>query len=426
MIALPQLRAIGRRGIAGLALDLQFASDKSLTPRVGPTPTYSRASGGTYFDSLGVLQTAAINAPRFDHRLEGGIWVSKGLLVEGQRTNIGLYSEDISNAAWTKASVSVLSNVVTAPDGTLTGDKLVEDALSSPKAAYQSFSAATITSSCFVKSAGESRLLRFQTYDSAPNYGSYFNPDTGVFESVEPGVTVNVQNVGNGWYRVSATYIAGTGTRYIALGLAASANTVSYTGNGASGLYVWGAQIEAGVSPSSYVKTTSASATRSADVCEITGASFSGFWNASAGSLYSSSSRDTGFPSASEVYMVVAANDQVAATTSIENTSFNTNNLLGGVIGLNVEWQFLYSPPIQANQQLRLAQAFSANDFAGSRNGSVPATDAIGSVPSVAMLSIGRRPDVGFYNNAYYYGHIAAIQYYNQRLTNAELQTLTT
>ena len=79
-------------------LDLQFADLKTLTAKYGPTPSYSRASTGTYFNASGVLTSAAVNEPRFDHVLENGVWVSKGLLIEEQRTN--LISDSSSIAGW--------------------------------------------------------------------------------------------------------------------------------------------------------------------------------------------------------------------------------------------------------------------------------------------------------------------------------------
>jgi hypothetical protein len=78
-----------------------------------------------------VLLTAATNAPRFDHNPTTG--ESLGLLIEEQRTNLLFpYSEEFDNAAWSKTRSSITSNTIVAPDGTLTGDKLVEDTANSP------------------------------------------------------------------------------------------------------------------------------------------------------------------------------------------------------------------------------------------------------------------------------------------------------
>jgi hypothetical protein len=69
----------------GLALDLQFAVDKTLTARKGPTPVFTRASSATFVGSDGLIQSAAINTPRFDHTSAG---VCRGLLIEESRTNL--------------------------------------------------------------------------------------------------------------------------------------------------------------------------------------------------------------------------------------------------------------------------------------------------------------------------------------------------
>ena len=69
----------------GLSLDLQFATDKTLTARKGPTPVFTRATIGTFIGSDGLIQTASINAARFDH--DPVTLVCKGLLIEEQRTN---------------------------------------------------------------------------------------------------------------------------------------------------------------------------------------------------------------------------------------------------------------------------------------------------------------------------------------------------
>ena len=101
-------------------LDLAFAATKALDPRI----TFTRASTGTYVGSNGTLRTAGINEARFDHSpltLE-----SLGLLVEEARTNLLLRSEEFDNASWTKTRSSVTANAITAPDRTLTGDKLID------------------------------------------------------------------------------------------------------------------------------------------------------------------------------------------------------------------------------------------------------------------------------------------------------------
>jgi hypothetical protein len=78
----------------GLALDLQFAADKTLTARKGPTPTFTRASTATFVGSDGLIQSAAINAPRFDH--DPVTLACKGLLIEESRTNVLIQSDTLA------------------------------------------------------------------------------------------------------------------------------------------------------------------------------------------------------------------------------------------------------------------------------------------------------------------------------------------
>jgi hypothetical protein len=106
-------------------LDLNFAATKRLDPRIA----FTRTSTGTFVGSNGLIQTAVSGAPRFDHNPTTG--ESLGLLVEEARTNHNTYSEQFDNAAWVKTRSSITSNTIVAPDGTLTGDKLVEDTTAS-------------------------------------------------------------------------------------------------------------------------------------------------------------------------------------------------------------------------------------------------------------------------------------------------------
>jgi hypothetical protein len=100
-----------------LSLDLPFAATKSLTARVGPTPTFTRASSATFVGSNGLIQSAATNIPRFDHTSAG---VCRGLLIEESRTNLLTQSGNAS--LWPNANGTVTNNgSTTAPDGSSNG-----------------------------------------------------------------------------------------------------------------------------------------------------------------------------------------------------------------------------------------------------------------------------------------------------------------
>ena len=132
----------------GATLNLNFMTPGTLDPLI----TFTRASTGTYFDSTGTLQTAAINTPRWDY--DPVSLQSRGLLLEDQRTNLALQSANAS--AWTPAGATVVGSSVVAPDGTLTGALLREDTSNAPHVAApgQTIASATQYTCSFYIKAG--------------------------------------------------------------------------------------------------------------------------------------------------------------------------------------------------------------------------------------------------------------------------------
>jgi hypothetical protein len=250
----------------GLSLDLQFATDKTLTARKGPTPVLTRASTGTFIGNNGLIQSAAIDAARFDH--DPITLACNGLLIEESRTNVFVASQDFTNANWTKTRSSITANATTAPDGSLTADKLVEDTSISNTHTLNSTSIPTVpaTFSVFAKK-GERNWIVLRVGGS----NDFFNLDTGV-------ATTNVNSpkitaFGNGWYRCSVVATVATQSSFQ---MSADGITTTYTGDGTSGIFVWGAQFESGAFVTSYIPTTTVGLARSADVCSIAGANFTG------------------------------------------------------------------------------------------------------------------------------------------------------
>jgi hypothetical protein len=239
-----------------------------------------------------VLLSAGGNQARFDYTPTTG--ESLGLLIEEQRTNLALQSADFSTT-WSSANqVSITSNTIVAPDGTLTGDKLIADATSNVHFVVQNTGSisAPWTFSCYAK-AGEYSRVGF----SYSNTGYvFFNLTTGVQEgTVGGGITsTSITSVGNGWYRISFTSTSTASGGNIGIYLFNTTYTSgipTFTGNGFSGAYIWGAQAEAGSFASSYIATTSASATRTADRAFMTGANFSNWFNAGQGSFIVNAAR---------------------------------------------------------------------------------------------------------------------------------------
>jgi len=210
--------------------------------------------------------TDRLNVPRLTYQNGGGGCPS--LLLEKQSTNLATYSEQFDNAAWTKNNTTVTANATTSPDGTSNADKIA-DSINTSSAFYFYQSPATTstqyTSSGYFKK-GE---YNFVTLHAFGLNGAVFNLNTGVLVS-QSGGTGTIQSVGDGWYRCTFTFTAAGSAVFFSQ---SPAGNISYTGTIGSGIYGWGLQLEASSYPTSYIPTTSASATRVADACSKTGIS---------------------------------------------------------------------------------------------------------------------------------------------------------
>lgn len=170
----------------------------------------------------------------------------------GSNPNLLAQPSAFDNAAWSKTRLTVVADTATAPDGTLTAEKLVEDTSNNNHNAYQAFSsvAGTHTLSVYCK-AGERTECRIIGNDGGSQYGAIFNLANGTAGFVSVGATSAILAAGNGWYRCVLTFpcASGAGGGQVR---PANGGTDSYLGDGASGIYAWGAKLEAAASPSAY------------------------------------------------------------------------------------------------------------------------------------------------------------------------------
>ena len=258
---------------------------------------YTATTAAPITNYIPALQTAASGVARFDHAPAANPTTSVsageslGLLIEEQRTNLLTYSEQFDNTTWTSASVgaSVVRNITVAPDGTQTADKLIITSGSTTNYLRQvmTISAITYTASVYAK-AGEFNTVRLELGNLwSPVVNGVFNLSTGAVTSSQ-NCTTSITSVGNGWYRcvITSTVIPTAGSTGRIFIFAGNNGDVGITGNGFSGIYIWGAQLEAGAFATSYIPTTSAQVTRGAETATMSGTSFSTWWNQQAGSLY--------------------------------------------------------------------------------------------------------------------------------------------
>jgi hypothetical protein len=377
--------------------------------------TFTRSTTATFVGSNGLIQSAAINAPRFD--FDPVTLAPLGLLIEEQRVNLLLRSEEFDNAGWTKTNSTITANATTAPDGTLTGDKHVPNLAAimgvgaTETRVFQSPSATSGTSYTFTiyAKAGEFDQIEFGLI-ATPTVTARFSLNLG---TVISGSGASIEPAGNGWYRCALTVTAGA-TGALAIRWTAQSSTV-LVGDGTSGIFVWGAQFEAGTFATSYVPTVASTVTRAADNAVITGTNFSSWYNASEGSIVVSgdSIRPIGSSPATRIFQF----DNGTTANNIRTGGLSTLQVVdGGVAVVSIA----ATPSIPFNGTVfKFASAFRLNDFATVTTGAVD-TDTSGTIPTVTQLSLGGSSLAGGLLN----GHLRNITYYPTRLTNAQLQAL--
>lgn len=405
-----------------LTLSLQFATRQAYVSNFGPLPTFTNATttARTYVGSDGLLKTAGLNVPRIE--FDPVTRQCLGLLIEEQRTNQNSFSEDISNAAWSKYNGTVVSNTETSPDGSVTADLIYPSATGSLTGqVYRTVagisSGNSVTVSVFVKASGKN-FAYLSLIQNSFNPAAYFNLSTGAITNIAGGATASIKQYSNGWWRISVTSTAGAGPYYTVAGSTDSAGSTTNTASGTSGILLWGFQTEVGSFASSYIPTTTTSLVRSADVCSITGAAFTGFYNQTEGAMVFKGSRIGLQPSPVPGYIQIddgTANERILLYNSgVSEDYLVTDN---GLTSANLST----GATVPNNTLFGMAARYKNSDFAVSRSGASSVTVASGSVPTVTAFRIGNRNTSGFHN-----GHIHTIQYFNAIKTNAQLQALST
>jgi hypothetical protein len=420
---------------AGTALRLDFNETTTLDSRI----TFTRATSGTFFNSSGVLSTASSGAARFDHRLEGGVWVNKGLLIEEQRTNLVQRSEEFNDAYWDKENLTITSNTVAAPDGNTTADKLAETTGNGNHRVYRNIITGTTntnpyTWSVFAKAAERSRIVLFfvegTTFSRSISYRANLSNGTVEVAAGNNGATLissSIEDVGGGWYKCSVTGTLGGAqtTIWPQISVVLDNGTQSYTGTTGNGFYVWGAQLEAGAFPTSYIATTSASVTRNADVASMTSTNFSSWYNATEGTTFwQGDTVPTG-----QSTRAFSINDNTNNERILVSSSTSAGlGFAAAVIDNNVTQADILTPnpgvaPV-ANQTYKHSFAYKVNDFAASLDGSAVATDISGTIPTVDRMHLGADTNTsGSFN--FLNGHIAKFYYWNTRKPDSFLETIT-
>jgi hypothetical protein len=399
-----------------------------LDPRV----TFTRASTATFVGSNGLVQTAASGAPRFGY--DPAALVPLGLLIEEARTNLVFPSAP--DGTWTLFSAGSTAGQADPAGGTgawlVTADGTSNFHGLRPNLASVA-AGTTYALSMFVKPSGGLTRIQLSYAGSAFSTSPYANFSLvgagSVLAANAPALTPAIQAYAGGWYRLAFSALCDTGAATVApsiLFITGDSDTRFPTNTSTGAAFMWGVQLEA-VSTgfpglTSLIVTTGASAARAADVASMTGTNFSAWYNQAAGTFVARVIPPGNYD---QIGHFVHAND--GSTVNFHNLSRLNAALngagkrwIGGSTVTSVAQAAIVAGADNAGLPATLGYAYAANNFGLAVDGSLIGTDASGTIPTVNQLGIG-----GFLAGSQVNGHISYLNYYNIRLTNAQLQALT-
>lgn len=402
-----------------------------------PRITFTRNSSATYFGSDGLLKTAAANEPRIDYDPVTG--ECKGFLVEESRTNLLTYSEQFDNAGWSKTRVNVIADSVVSPSGKLDADKVVPTNVfgsHSIGGAIIPFGASqSICGSVYFKAGGYSRLRLRLGQSSGFLIDVVADANTGTLIGGTPA-NASITPIGDGWYRISvfgttSAEATSASCQFWVYDNSGSVGASEFVGDGTSGIYIWGAQLEAGTFPTSYIKTEATTATRAADSAVMTGTNFSSWYRQDEGTMVAEFNElrvGSGATSNAGVFDIRQSAGDPSNTRMLRGMTGGNGGLVLQISDAN---GIPYNPAdaggvlTSVSQFGKMGLAYKwGNSAVASELGQLSADRTL--VGSTAIA--GGLLYIGSLNNGAQFQstrHIKRLAYYPKRLPNAKLQALT-
>lgn len=358
--------------------------------------------------------------PRIEYDADRNL---KGLLIEPDGENICLQSEDFSTT-WIPFNATITTNDTTAPDGNATADLFSDDINNTAHRVSQSglsvTSGQSYTFSVYAKYESRQYLqLTFNSaHFSATQYAT-FDLINGTV-SGQADSTAQIIDIGNGWYRciyTASCTVTTSSFAFLILSNSATGRDPVYVGDG-SGVYIWGAQVEASPIVTSYMPTTISKFTRDNDDASMT--NVSGLIGQKEGTLYV----EVDWKSTSgTAQWLLSVNDGTANNRMIIYKAGGQLRMFANAGGGGSETDQGESSTAYSGIQ-KFAFAYADNDFELYRNGSSISTDTVGSLAALATLTdidLGQSWYAGNQANM----HIRAVQIIPRRLSDAQLIELT-
>ena len=359
--------------------------------------------------------TDRLNVPRLTYQNGGGGCPS--LLLEKQSTNLVEYSQDFTQ--WSIIRASLGANT-TAPNGVNDGYSIIANTTNDDHFVLQSVSVVNTTVYSYTAFLKKGNKSWARLWNTSVGYAD-FDLENGVV-GTQSGAVGSIQSFGNGWYRCSIVYTANsTGINSHRIYTLNGDGDKSFAGDGSTiNLYMFGAQLEASSYPTSYIPTTSSSATRVADACSKTGISsligqtegvifFDGYFGNETDEMYAFIQNSLGSSTTSSMYLI-------KSSSGIKFQSYDSSTTL--------QWE-IQGGSYTIGQRIKIAGAYKANDIVLYVNGVQIGTDTSATIPTCTALQIGVYP-ASPTANFQYNGKVNQAILFPTRLTNAELASLTT
>ena len=367
----------------------------------------------------GLIESVAADVPRLNYNfIDGVVQDCPALLLEPSRTNLQVRSEEFDNAAWTKSNCTVSANQTTSPDGTTTADKIIENSGSGSKKVYDSIttsSGTVYTWSVFLKAdtRSKARLNIFGSYAEFDVANQTLLTQSGI-------TSYKIEDYGNGWGRFSITETANATSTLTYVYLLDDAGNVSYTGDGVSGLFVWGAQLEAGSYPTSYIKNvdTSAGVTRTVDYAS--GAGNSDTFNDSEGTLFI----DAAALGNDGTYRVLNISDGTLSNRVLIQLGNNNNQIRVDLVSSGVTQTSLSTTSYTFTDFNKIAFKYKGDDTALFINGTQVGTTQTGKTMPTGLDRIDfTNGNLG--STFYFRAKLKQLMYFNEALSDSELEEIT-
>jgi hypothetical protein len=391
----------GNASTASITID----SVKQITGVTGTPTTYTRNNGGVY-------------PARFDY--DPVTLAPKGILIEEQRTNLVTYSNTFSDASWIALGAkNLVANSTVSPDGETNASTLTDNSA----VAYQGIQK-TVTIANDGATYVASIYVRKTTGGTSATFGINLQVSGGTILTTQPrlntdtGVLINgtgtVQNAGAYWRLTCSITNNTTGNTTLSLAVypATAPHGVAIDSSAAIGsAIIYGAQLEAGAFPTSYIPTVASQVSRSADVCAITAPMFAPWYKQSEGTWVAQFSGPSGG---------YALNTNDGTNNNATGLVYVAASTVRGITVAAGTGRFVDMTAGATPIVNKTAYGYKANDLAGSTNGGAVVTNATAVIPTLTQMFVGTFSNFSFLN-----GHIRSIRYFPFRVSNNQLVALT-